>query len=82
MPITANQPKSARELLGWSQSKLAGRSGVSAATIARFEKGGRSPSILDLSVVRRVLAAEGIEFITADGAQSVRLLRPHVIRAT
>jgi transcriptional regulator with XRE-family HTH domain len=41
MIITGAQVKAARLLLGWSQPKLAAETGVSAATIAKFEEGQR-----------------------------------------
>src|SRR5262245_17636662 len=37
--ITGDQVKAARALLGWSQFKLSRQSGISEATIHRFEKG-------------------------------------------
>jgi transcriptional regulator with XRE-family HTH domain len=71
MTITPGQVKAARELLGWSQSKLAGESGVSASTIRKFEAGDRRPPMLDLSVVRRMLEDGGAEFV--DGEPGVKL---------
>ena len=37
-----------RETLGWSQEKLAGKSGISAAAISHFETGKRLPSFENL----------------------------------
>jgi transcriptional regulator with XRE-family HTH domain len=71
MIITPGHVKAARELIGWSQSKLAAETGVSATTVARFEAGKRRPSMLDLSVVRRMLEDGGVEFF--DGEPGVRL---------
>jgi transcriptional regulator with XRE-family HTH domain len=71
MTITGQQVKAARELLGWSQPKLAAESGVTAATIAKFEDGKQLPAMLDLSVVRRMLKDGGVEFV--DGEPGVRL---------
>jgi transcriptional regulator with XRE-family HTH domain len=69
--ITAVQIRAARELIKWSQSKLAAETGVSLASIAKFEAGGERPSMLDLSVVRRMLSDAGIEFV--EGEPGVRL---------
>ena len=69
MSITGAQVKIARNLLGWSQSKLEGRSGVSASAIARFEKGNSLLSAHDLFVVSRTLCGEGVEFTAENGAR-------------
>ena len=74
---TIRQIKAARALLGWSQSDLAQRSGVSEPTIARLESadgklGGREET------VRKICAAletSGIEFIEGDG-EGVQLRKP------
>jgi transcriptional regulator with XRE-family HTH domain len=66
MDITAAQVRAAREMLGWSQLRLAAETGVSASTVAQFEdEGWRSP-MLDLAVVRRMLHDAGVEFIPDD----------------
>jgi transcriptional regulator with XRE-family HTH domain len=62
MAITGGQVAAARKLLGWSQETLAAETGVSRATIAKFEQGKQTPPMLDLSVVRRMLSDAGIEF--------------------
>jgi transcriptional regulator with XRE-family HTH domain len=71
MNITGAQVKAARLLLGWSQPKLAAETGVTAATIAKFEEGKQRPAMLDVSVVRRMLCDAGIEFV--DGEPDVKL---------
>jgi transcriptional regulator with XRE-family HTH domain len=71
MTITAAQVKAARELVKWSQSRLAAETGVSLASIAKFEGGGQRPSMLDLSVVQRMLRDAGVDFI--DGEPGVML---------
>jgi transcriptional regulator with XRE-family HTH domain len=38
MAISGEQFKSARQLLGWSQSRLAGEAAASATTIGRLER--------------------------------------------
>jgi transcriptional regulator with XRE-family HTH domain len=71
MSITGAQVKAARLLLGWSQPKLAAETGVTAATIAKFEEGKQCPPMLDVSVVRRMLSDAGIEFV--EGEPGVRI---------
>jgi transcriptional regulator with XRE-family HTH domain len=71
MTITGAQVKAARLLLGWTQPKLAAETGVTAATIAKFEEGKQRPPLLDVSVVRRMLSDAGVEFV--DGEPGVRL---------
>jgi transcriptional regulator with XRE-family HTH domain len=71
MTITDAQVKAACLRLGWSQPKLAAETGVTAATIAKFEEGKQRPPMLDVSVVRRMLSDAGIEFV--DGDPGVRL---------
>jgi len=61
---TIRQIKAARALLGWSQSDLARRSGVSEPTIARLESvdgqlGGREETVRK---IRTALENSGIEF--------------------
>jgi transcriptional regulator with XRE-family HTH domain len=73
MTITPEQMKDGRLLLGWSQSSLAGHSGVSATTIGHFETGKKRASVLDLTVVRRVLEGAGVEFIAEHGGRGVKL---------
>jgi transcriptional regulator with XRE-family HTH domain len=67
--ISVRQVKAARSLLGWSQSDLANRSGVSEPTIARLESsdgelGGREKTA---QKIRAALEAGGIEFIFENG---------------
>jgi predicted transcriptional regulator len=67
--ITIGQVKAARALLGWSQSTLASRSGISEPTIARLEAadgelGGRGQTV---KKIRAALEAAGVEFIDENG---------------
>jgi predicted transcriptional regulator len=67
--LTIRQVKAARALLGWSQSDLALRSGVSEPTIARLEAqdgklGGRGETV---SKIEQAFVAAGIEFIKENG---------------
>jgi predicted transcriptional regulator len=66
---TIRQIKAARALLGWSQSDLARRSGISEPTIARLESvdgklGGREETVRK---IRAALENGGIEFIHENG---------------
>jgi predicted transcriptional regulator len=75
---TIRQIKAARALLGWSQSDLARRSGISEPTIARLESldgelGGREETIRK---IRAALENSGIEFINGSGP-GVRLRKRH-----
>src|SRR5476649_640864 len=72
MNITGSQVKAARLLLGWSQPKLAAETGVSAATIAKFEEGHQRPSMLDVSVVRRMLNDAGVEFVEGEPGEAAK----------
>jgi len=68
--ITIRQVKAARALLGWSQSDLAVRSGISEPTIARLESldgelGGRANTA---EKIRAALESAGLEFLDENGA--------------
>ncbi len=66
------QCRAARALLSWSQAELAERAGVAKQTLADFERGARSPYPRTLADIKKVLEAEGIEFMNG-GAPGVRL---------
>jgi transcriptional regulator with XRE-family HTH domain len=69
--ITSEQIKAARKLLGCSQVRLAGKSGLSETTIKKFETGESRPSVLSVSTIKRTLEGAGVEF--AEGEPGVRL---------
>ena len=77
--LTTRQVKAARALLGWSQSDLAERSGVSEPTVARLESvegelGGRARTA---ELIVSALTAAGVEFIYEHGGVvGVRLRGP------
>jgi transcriptional regulator with XRE-family HTH domain len=77
---TIRQIKAARALLGWSQSDLAGHSGVSEPTIARLESadgelGGRGETVRK---IQAALETSGIEFIEGNGGgEGVRFRKPN-----
>jgi transcriptional regulator with XRE-family HTH domain len=66
--ITIEQIRAARGLLGWSQTELASRSGLSLPTVKRFE-GGFGPNVSDeaRAKLQRALEMAGIKFIDAGG---------------
>ncbi len=66
-PLTPEQLKAARQLLGWSQSDLAGHVGVSTKTVWVFEAGKPKPSVLNLDLVRAALESAGVIFVEENG---------------
>jgi DNA-binding XRE family transcriptional regulator len=70
--ITAAHYKGARQLLGWSQSRLAGEAGISTTTVATVEGGERKVPALTVSTIRHALETGGVEF-TNGGEPGVKL---------
>jgi ribosome-binding protein aMBF1 (putative translation factor) len=69
--ITPAECKAARELLGWSRTRLAARADdISESTIRTFEN-GHLPTDRKINAVRRALEAAGVEF-TNDGEPGVK----------
>jgi DNA-binding XRE family transcriptional regulator len=65
---TVEQIRGARGLLGWSQSELAARAGLSLPTVKRLETGvGARVSDEARSRIQRALEAAGIIFISENG---------------
>jgi len=76
--ITTEQLRAARGLLGWSQSELAARAGLSLPTVKRLE-GGFGPNVSDAArtKLQRAIEAAGVEFIDENGGgPGVRLRKP------
>jgi transcriptional regulator with XRE-family HTH domain len=69
--VTIEQLRAARGLLGWSQSELAARAGLSLPTVKRFEA-GFGPRVSDEArgKLQRAIEAAGIEFIEENGGGS------------
>jgi transcriptional regulator with XRE-family HTH domain len=65
-PISPEQVKIARELLGWSQAELAEKIGVSETAVGLFEREKRRLLALDVSAVRHALESAGVEFTNFD----------------
>ena len=66
--LTIEQLRGARGLVGWSQSKLAARAGLSLPTVKRVEV-GLGPRVSDeaRTKLRRALEIAGVEFIDENG---------------
>jgi transcriptional regulator with XRE-family HTH domain len=66
--ITREQIRGARGLLGWSQSQLARRAGLSLPTVKRVET-GTGPKVSDEARTRiqHALEAGGVRFIDENG---------------
>ena len=76
--ITREQIRAARGLLGWSQSQLAKRAGMSLPTVKRLET-GTGPKVSDeaRARIREALEAAGIRLISENGGgPGVRLRKP------
>ena len=69
--VTVEQLRAARGLLGWSQSELAARAGLSLPTVKRLEA-GFGPRVSDEArgKLRRAIEAAGIEFVEENGGGS------------
>ena len=75
MPISAEQSRAARGLLGWSQADLAAAAKVARGSVISFEKGNgglKDRTIFDL---RRALEDSGVCFVDDDGGVGVMLPR-------
>jgi transcriptional regulator with XRE-family HTH domain len=68
--ITPQQCRSARAWLDWTLDNLVKESGVSIATIVKFEKGTRVPQDRTLRDLETAFAKAGIEF-QFDGARGI-----------
>jgi transcriptional regulator with XRE-family HTH domain len=69
--ISARQIRAARGLLGWSQSRLADRAGLSRSAIARLELDATAPHADTAEAIHAALVAEGISFIDDPAAAVV-----------
>jgi transcriptional regulator with XRE-family HTH domain len=66
-PITPEQCRAARALLGWSQEQLAENADVHHATISDFEKGKRSISATTQAAIVAALTGAGVILLQSDG---------------
>lgn len=74
--VSPAQCRAGRALLGWSQSRLAGVSGVSRRSIAYYESGTRRLTLRTRSAITAALEAAGVLFPTDDSLVAA----PAVIR--
>ena len=66
--ITVEQIRAARGLLGWSQSELARRAGLSLPTVKRLESGTAARVSSDARArIQRALESGGAQFISENG---------------
>ena len=73
------QSRMARAALGWGVRELAAAAKVAIDTVVRFERGDELKERTD-EAIQRVLEAEGIEFIDADGRGAGVLLKKRRLR--
>jgi transcriptional regulator with XRE-family HTH domain len=79
---TIDQLRAARSLLGWSQSELAARAGLSLPTVKRLE-GGFGPRVSGdaKAKLQKAIEAAGIEFIDENGGGlGVRFRKPSEVK--
>jgi transcriptional regulator with XRE-family HTH domain len=76
MIILPAQIRAARALLGWKQTDLAERSGVSGISIKNIERGFTDPRVSTLNAIIRAFETAGIEF-TNGGQPGVKLRAGH-----
>jgi transcriptional regulator with XRE-family HTH domain len=67
--ISPDQAKTARRLLDWSLSVLAGKKGLNTTAVSHFENGKRRPSVVKVSAIRKVFEDAGVEFVGEAGAR-------------
>jgi predicted transcriptional regulator len=82
--ITIDQVRAARGLLGWSQSELAKRAGLSLPTVKRVEAGW-GPRVSDEARrrIQHALETGGVQFIPENGGgPGVRLRKRPRSKAT
>ena len=82
LSIGIEQLRAARALLGWSQTQLAERAGLSLPTVKRVEtKSGPRVSDAARYALQRALESGGIEFIDENGGgPGVRLRKRQRLR--
>ena len=67
--ISASQCRSARTLLRWSVSKLAGAASVSESAIDDFELERRQPNGITAEAIQRAFEDVGVVFLPRDDVQ-------------
>jgi transcriptional regulator with XRE-family HTH domain len=64
--MSPEQSRAARGWLGWSQTELAKRAGVSLSTVRDFENAHRVPIANNLAAIRRAIEEAGIKLVFRD----------------
>jgi ribosome-binding protein aMBF1 (putative translation factor) len=78
-PLTPQQMKAARELLGWSQMDVANRVGLTEWVVGFFERGERLIRARYLRRMRSIFEAAGVIFVEENGeGPGVRLRKAHL----
>lgn len=74
--ITPAQIRAARALIGWIQSDLAEKAGLSLTGLNNIEGGSADPRTSTLTAIRDALEKAGVEFIPENGGGAgVRLAK-------
>ena len=74
-PLTPEQMKAARELLGWSQMDVPNRVGLTEWVVGFFERGERLIRARYLRRMRSIFESAGVEFIAEHGGEAAVRLR-------
>ena len=79
--ITPAQIRAARALLGWKQTDLAERAGVSEISIKNIERGATDPRGSTLAKLQSAFEAAGVQFLdpgqhSISGGHGVRISDP------
>ena len=69
--LTGDQVRAARALLSWPEERLADAACISPDAVRQFEDGGMVSRHATSDVLRRVLEANGVEFIADNGSVCV-----------
>ena len=75
MPITIKQVRAARELLNWTQARLAEASGINLSIIKNFESEQRLPTQENFLAIWRAFQKAGIAFESDGTFMSVKVRR-------
>ena len=83
MPVTSAQVRMARAALNWTVRDLAEATGLHRNTFTNIEVGRYAGNQDSISVIERVFARAGVDFIAENGGgPGVRLRRPESSKLT
>ena len=74
--MTPEQCREARNLLGWTQLRLAVRAGCSVRTVQCFENKWHPTSARMFAAIRAALGAAGVEFAGEEASRVVLTAKP------